>query len=381
MKFDINSERLATTFTELCEIDSPSKHEAGVLAYLKDYFTRLGADEIIEDSSREKTGSECNNLIVRFHGTLSDVDPIFFSAHMDTVLPADNVQVKREGDMFFSKGDTVLGGDDKSGIAPIIEMISFVKENNIPHCSVEFLFTTCEEIGLRGAKHIDRSLITAKYGYALDSTGINKIIYAAPAANKIRISVHGKAAHAGINPERGINALQIAAKAISQLPQGRLDENSTCNFGVIKGGMASNIVPDLIIIEGEVRSHNEEKLEEYTKNIADTFTRIVKEYETTEEAGNATPAVELEIIVDYPAMSIDKNEAVIQRAEQAGKKIDVDLEYVIGGGGSDANIFNGFGFPTVILATGMNKVHTTDECIDLNDMISVTQLLIAMISE
>lgn len=380
MNIQINRERLAKHFTDLCEIDSPSRSEANVAAYLKKCFEELGADEILEDSSAKHTGSNTNNIVVRFNGTTGNQEGLFFAAHMDTVQPANNVKVQRDGDIFSSAGETILGGDDKSGIAPLIELIAVLKENNIPHNPIELVFTTAEEIGLLGAKHFDSSLLQSKMGYALDSTGINNIIVAAPAANKIKITVNGVAAHAGLNPEMGINALHIAAKAIAKLPLGRLDKDSTSNLGIIQGGVAQNIIPALVTIEGEVRSHKSEKLAKHTKQIADTFQQAVDEWDGLLAEQGVRPSVDLQILNDYPAMHLDASHPVIKKAKAAGVKIGQDQNFIVGGGGSDANIFNSFGLPTAILATGMNKVHTTDECCDLNDMVILTKLIYALVT-
>lgn len=380
MEIQINRERLAKHFTDLCEIDSPSRSEANVAAYLTKCFEELGADEILEDNSAKLTGSDTNNIVVRFNGTTDCQESLFFATHMDTVQPANNVKVQRNGDIFSSAGETILGGDDKSGIAPLIELITVLKENNIPHNPIELIFTTAEEIGLLGAKHFDTSLLQSKMGYALDSTGINNIIIGAPAANKIKISISGVAAHAGLNPEMGINALHIAAKAIAKLPLGRLDKDSTSNFGIIQGGVAQNIVPALVTIEGEVRSHDPEKLVQHTKQIADTFQQVVDEWDGLLAEQGVRPSVDLQILNDYPAMNLDTSHSVIKKIQAAGIKVGEKQNFIIGGGGSDANILNGLGLPTAIISTGMKKVHTTDECCDLNDMVILTKLIYALVT-
>jgi len=175
----IDHERLAAVFTTLCEIDSPSKREGRVAAYLTSVFTDMGA-EVHEDDSASITGSDCGNLFVRFPDGGLDKEPVFLNCHMDTVLPADGVRVKRQGDIFSSVGDTVLGSDDKAGIAALIEVMRTLQEKNIPYAPVEYVFTTCEEIGLLGVKALDPSSIKAKIGYALDSPGINRVIIGAP---------------------------------------------------------------------------------------------------------------------------------------------------------------------------------------------------------
>ena len=175
---------------------------------------------------------------------------------MDTVTPTTNLEILREGDRFRSNGKTILGADDKTGIAACIELITVLKENNLHHRPLELIFTTCEEIGLLGAKAFDYSLLKSQYGFALDSTRSGKVITGAPAANRIKIEVHGKAAHSGLEPETGINALSIAAEALSRLPMGKLNKITTTNFGLISGGTATNIIPETVKLEGEVRSHS-----------------------------------------------------------------------------------------------------------------------------
>ena len=378
MTITINRERLAAIFTELCEISSPSKKEGPIATFLKGKFEALGADFIFEDDSAAKTGSESGNLIIRFNGNLPKQEGLFLSCHMDTVEPASGVEVLRTGDIFTSKGATVLGGDDKSGIAAIIELLTLLKENNSPHPMIEVIITTCEEIGLLGAKHLDYKQLQTKYGYALDSSGIDHVVIGAPAANKINIEVKGLAAHAGLCPEAGINALALTTKAVSSLRLGRLDEISTRNFGVIQGGIATNIVPEHVVLKGEVRSHSTEKLSFYTKEIIDTFQKTLTDWQETPATAGKRPSVKFDIISDYPALAIADDTPVIQRIKKASQHLGKTLEYIVAGGGSDANIFCGCGLPTAIIATGMNKVHTVDEQLDLNDLVSLTELLHAL---
>lgn len=388
MKIPINEERLARTFVHLCEIDSPSRREKGVADYLSRTFQELGAASIVEDRSAEQTGSDCGNLIIHFAGNRPDQETILFACHMDTVEPGCGVKVVRDGDIFTSGGDTVLGSDDKSGIAALIELIRMLRENRVDHGPLELLFTTCEEIGLLGAKALDRGGLTARYGYALDSTGIDRIITGAPAANKVKIEVHGIAAHAGLHPEQGISALWLAAEAISRLRLGRLDEESTANLGLIHGGVATNIIPDNITIEGEVRSHSLNKLAAHTAEIQRTFQQVIEdcpsplppaqrdEGETPVPA--PAPSVTISVQLEYPAMRLEPADPVLARLREAGRILGRPLDFQIAGGGSDANIFNSLGLPTAIIATGMDKVHTTDERLDLQDLIRLTELLFAI---
>jgi len=376
----MNRERLAATFTELCEIDSPSRREGRISQRLQQIFRELGAVDIVEDDSSGRTGSECGNLIIRFAGAL-ELPPIFFSCHMDTVQPAEGVRVKRIGDLFTSAGDTVLGSDDKSGIAACIEAMRLLRETGQPHRPVEFVITTCEEIGLIGAKALDPKLVRATEGYALDSSGFARVITHAPAANRLSITVNGVAAHAGLHPEWGVSALILAAQALAKVPGGRIDEETTANFGTISGGAASNIVPEKVVIEGEVRSHSMEKLERVTEEIRAIFTATVAAWTDPTGSAKGTPAVSVEVRQDFPVMQLQRQDRVLQRVEAAARSIGMELSYERAGGGSDANIFNGHGLATAIIATGMTNVHSTREQVELQDMVDLTRLLVALLTE
>ena len=375
----INLERLASVFTTLCEIDSPSKQEGKVAAYLKSIFAEMGA-EVSEDDSAAQTGSDCGNLFVQFPDGGLDKEPVFFNCHMDTVLPAVGVEVKREGEVFTSAGDTVLGSDDKAGIAALIEVMRTLQEKNIPYGPVEYVFTTCEEVGLMGVKALTPSSIKAKIGYALDSSGINRVVVGAPAANRITAIINGVAAHAGLSPEKGISAIHLASKAIARLDLGRLDSESTANIGLIAGGTATNIIPEYVVVQGEVRSHTLSKLEEHIQQIEDIFQDEVDSWADPESIADGKPSLDFRVVEDYPVMKLDKDSAVIKRVEEAATSFDAELEYVVAGGGSDANIFNSLGIQCAILSTGMDKVHSTQETIKLSDMALTANLVMAILA-
>lgn len=375
----INSERLAGFFTELCTIESPSRKEGRVAQYLQDKFSDLQANSITMDDSSRATGSETNNLFIRFDGDETAGDAVFFACHMDTVGPTDGIEVVRNGDVFTSRGNTVLGADDKSGIAAVLELATLLRENSVRHCPIEFVFTTCEEIGLRGAKAMDISRISALYGYALDSTSKGRIITGAPAANRIKVRINGKAAHSGLAPESGVNALSIAAHAITQTTLGRIDNLSTANFGLIAGGSAINIVPEQIDIEGEVRSHSTAMLNSHTEEIKRIFHRVAENWPLP--ADTAPPVVSIDVQEEFPVMNLQDGEPVLKRIERAAHAIGFPFSFDIAGGGSDANIFCGEGLPTAIIPTGMSSVHSTDEYVELADMVELTRLLLAMVTD
>jgi tripeptide aminopeptidase len=374
----INVARLADRFISLCEIDSPSKKEGRVAARLKEIFAELGADLVLEDDSASRTGADCGNLLVRFHGTL-ERQPVFFNCHMDTVEPGVGVRVRRRGDTFTSAGATILGADDKSGIAIFIEVMQALQEQKIAHGPVEFIFTTCEEVGLLGVKALNFPDMQAEIGYALDSTGTDRVVIGAPAANRLTIEISGIAAHAGLEPEKGINAIQLAARAIAKLNLGRLDEESTANIGLIAGGTATNIVADKVVIQGEVRSHAETRLAAYTENMQKIFAQTVQEW-TDPERGSVNPKLMFGVHKEYPVMRLNQSDPVLQRIAGAAAGLDRKLQYVVAGGGSDANIFCNQGKPCAIIGTGMTNVHSTEESIELADMVSTAELVLNILT-
>ncbi|OQX19373.1 MAG: peptidase M20 [Desulfobulbaceae bacterium A2] len=362
-------ERLAATFIRLCETDSPSRCERRMAVLMRELCTGLGASSIDEDDSAAVTGSECGNLLVRFDGDPA-LEPVLLNCHLDTVEPGTGVRVLRLGDTFTSAGDTILGADDKAGIAAIVEALHSLRDAGQHHAPVELLLTTCEEIGLLGAKAFDVSRLRARMGYALDTSGMGRVVLAAPASNRLRISVRGVAAHAGLNPETGLNAIRLAAMALAQAPCGRIDRESTVNFGTIRGGTASNIVPDLVEIDGEVRSHSESKLEKLTEEIRRCFAEASQLM-----AIPGRTLAEVAVTRDFPAMRIAEDAPVARRIAEAASRIAMPLEFTVAGGGSDANILSGQGIPTVIVASGMRQVHSTEEHAHLPDLVRLSELL------
>lgn len=370
----INTQRLGERFKMLAQIDSESRHEANISKVLEKILLDLGASVCFDDAA-QKVGGDCSNLVAKFKGTM-DVPPLFLSGHMDTVLPGRGVKVQFENGIFTSDGTTILGGDDKSALAIILEVMEVIKENNLPCPPVEIVFTVCEEIGLMGAKHLDYSLMDAKFGYILDSTDTEGIVTKAPSANKICIKVHGRAAHAGSAPERGISAIFAAATAISSLELGRMDEITTCNLGTISGGMATNIVPEYVEIHGEARSHDLERLKQVTNSIIEGFETAMERLQTE---GQDLPRVEIEVEEDFPNTHIPEDHLAITLARKAADNLGRELASKTIGGGADANIFFGKGVVAGVLGTGMTDVHTLKESIALSDMENTAQLVLEIL--
>ncbi|WP_020675973.1 M20/M25/M40 family metallo-hydrolase [Geopsychrobacter electrodiphilus] len=373
----INSQRLSDEFARQATIESPSFKEAGMADYLRQRFAEFGAT-LQEDQAAAKVGGQCNNLIFRLAGKNPGA-PLLLSAHMDTVGPTEGLCPVLENGVFRSAGNTILGADDKSGIVEIIEALEVLREQQIEHVPLEIAITVCEEVGLLGAKNLDYSLITAKRGLALDTTGINIVIHKAPAANRFRIEITGQEAHAGVVPENGISAIIIAARAISRMRLGRIDDETTANIGIFNGGQATNIIPRQVILEGEVRSHDPQKLKQFTEEIIGLLEEEVNQAFITIGGKEIKAQMALNLTNEYPSLQIDKQSDILQLIGQAAEAINYPLQVKAAGGGSDANIFNDHGIETVILGTGMNKVHSVEEEVRVDDMVQVAGLLVEII--
>ena len=373
----INKQRICDEFIRQTAIESPSYKEAVIAKYLEKRFKELGA-AIEFDHAGTKIGSDSGNMIARLPGSKNG-EPLLLSVHMDTVSPAENVEPVLKDGIFTSAGATILGADDKSGIVEIIEAIEVLNEQKIPYVPLEIVVTICEEEGLLGAKQLDFSKFDAGRGVALDTTGIDIVINRAPATNRFKIDILGHEAHAGVCPEHGISAIQIAGRAIAGMPLGRIDAETTANIGTIHGGLAANIIPNQVSLRGEVRSHDINKLREQTELIVSAVEEEVNK--ATIVVGNETKraSMSLELKEEFPAMQVAEDAAILQIIHKAGAALERPQEIRAAGGGSDANIFNGHGIDMVIVATGMAKVHTINEQIAVDDMIKASELLVEII--
>lgn len=374
----IDTERLAAEFARQASISSPSFREGEIARYLTERFRRMGA-EVFMDGAGGKVGGESGNLIASFPARGKVGEPLMLSVHMDTVGPAMGVKPFLKDGVFTSAGETILGADDKAGIAEIIEALEVVRENEIPHGPIEVVVTICEEVGLLGAKHLDFSRIQSRRGLALDTSGVDLLIHRAPAANKMRFEITGREAHAGIAPEKGISAIQVAAAAVAAMRLGRIDEETTANIGSIEGGQATNIVPRKVVLEGEARSHDPEKLARQTEHMISCLEEAARSLAREIDGETFVPQIKSKVVTDYPAMAVPLDGSIVRLVREASARLERPLEVKAAGGGSDANIFNGHGIETVILGTGMTNVHTVDECVRVEDMTRVAGLLVEVI--
>ncbi|GGE37752.1 hypothetical protein GCM10011391_15730 [Pullulanibacillus camelliae] len=367
----INEKRIVDEFMELVQIDSETGEEEKIAQVLKEKFSALGLT-VEEDNARAVTGHGANNLICTLEGTVA-CDPIYFTSHMDTVVPGKGITPTLQDGKIVSDGTTILGADDKAGLSAMFEAIRVLKEENIPHGTIQFIITVGEESGLVGAKALEKEKISAKFGYALDSDGpVGDIITAAPTQARITATILGKTAHAGVAPEKGVSAITIAAKAISKMPLGRIDEETTANIGRFAGGQKTNIVCDRVEILAEARSLVKEKMETQVNTMKAAF-------EETAKAMGGSAEVKVDIM--YPNFKFSEEDHLVKVAQAAATAIGRPSRILQSGGGSDGNVIAGLGIPTVNLAVGYEDIHTTNEKMPVAELTKTAEMVIAIVKE
>jgi len=366
----INRERLLAEFIELTKIDSPTRNERQIADILKKRLENLNMT-VTEDQAGLVIGGNCGNVFAYLKGNLTQAPVVLLSAHMDTVDPCLGIEPMLQNGLITSSGPTILGADDKSGIAPILEALRTIQELNIPHGDIQVIFSVAEEGGLNGSKNLDKMWLKADFGFVLDSGGEpGRIILEAPGQDRINVTIQGKASHAGSAPEEGISAIVVAAKAICGLKTGRIDEETTSNIGTIKGGRATNIVAERVEMTCESRSRNLGKMERQTAQMCETFKLCV-------EAEGAV--AEIEVIRLYDPFKLDEKSQIANLSAQAAQSAGLTATFGATGGGSDANYYNRYGVPCVVLGTGMQKSHTTGECIEEEDLYSTAKFVVEII--
>ncbi|HVF43404.1 MAG TPA: M20/M25/M40 family metallo-hydrolase [Pyrinomonadaceae bacterium] len=369
----INQERIKNLLLELIQIDSVSREEREVAQRIKQICEELGAEVFIDDAGG-KVGGNTGNVIARFPGTITSAEPIMMSAHMDTVVPGRGVRPIVEGDIIRTDGSTVLGGDDKSGCAVIIETIRCLQEQSIPHAPIDAVFSICEEVGLLGAKHMDMSKVRAKYGLVFDSDDPGFLFTKGPSANHFEFKIRGLESHAGVAPESGISAIRIAAEAITAMKLGRIDEETTSNIGVIKGGEATNIITNLVTLRGEARSLDDAKLEAQTAHVIKCLEDAAAKHEVTVDGVTTKGSVESHVTREYHSMDVPDDSRVVKLVIEAATRMGLDVKTLASGGGCDANIFNKRGIECANLGTGMRAIHTVKEWLDVKDMYASAEM-------
>jgi len=357
----INQARLVKTFTDLVRIDSESKNEIDVAIYIKNKLKKLGISYKI-DSSKELTKSNHGNIIATL-GKNKKYPTILLSSHMDTVTNGKSIKPIIKKNYITSDGRTILGADDKSGLAIILETLEVLKKSKLKHCNIEIAITTCEEIGLLGARYLDYKLLKAKEGIVLDSTSPERLVFKGPSSDYFNITIKGIEAHSGINPEHGLSSIAISAEIITKMKTGRINKNTTINIGRINGGSAVNIVPGQTEIMCEIRSHSERKIKSELSKIKKTLTAANKKYKKINKNFNAS----IKVNRIYNSINIPKNIFIIKSILSTCKDFNYKVDLVETGGGADANFFVQNGINTVNLGTGMREFHTTKEKLILKE--------------
>jgi len=374
----INEKRMVQLFCDLAKITSLSGKEGAIARRLSILLKFMGAEVRVDDAGR-KIGGETGNLIARFPGT-APAEPFLLSAHMDTVGPAADVRPQVHKDRVTSDGTTILGADCKAGIAVILEVIRTLDDNKIPRPPLEVVFTISEEMALLGAKYLDHGSLRARYGLIFDNEqGIENVITSAPAADKLDIKVYGAAAHSGVAPEKGISAIKVVSSAIAGMKLGRIDSETTANIGFISGGSAINIVPPLVELSGEARSHDPAKLRRQTRHMEDCLKRAVKKIKVRDGGKLITPRYEFSLEQKFPNLRIDKTNPVLPLIAAAMLEEGLKIKPSASGGGTDSNILYGHGIKAPVLSTGMRDVHTTHEYLDLKDFFACARLTLRIL--
>lgn len=350
----INRKRILATFLDLININSPSFDEPRLGDHLAEVFRCLGCQVTRQRYDRSF------NFIARRKGSLKNVPPLLLSGHMDTIEPTVGIRYKINKGLIRSTGGPVLGADDKSAIAQIIEAMTVLQEKEIAHGDIEVVITSAEERGLCGAKNLDFKKIKSRHALVLDSGGsVGRIVVAAPTQITYEMCITGKPAHAGIEPEKGISAIRVASEIIAAVPDGRIDDVTTANIGVIRGGTATNVVAREVVINGEVRSHVPATLRATRDAIFDAANGIAR---------TRGAKVKIKAQEEYQAFRISDREPFLSFMDNVFLKARIKPEHTVTGGGSDANVFNQHGIVTLNLSTGMQKVHSHDEFIHIDDL-------------
>jgi tripeptide aminopeptidase len=361
-------DRLLDLFVRLVETPSPSGHERAVADLILAELRDVGY-EPVEDDTRPQTGSDSGNIVVRLPGEGRGT-PIVVAAHMDTVTVDGPIRAVVEGGVVRSAGDTILGGDDKAACTALLAVLADLA-GAPPPCALTAVFTTCEEIGLRGARALDVAGLGARAGFVFDEAGpVGDVITRAPSQKMLTADFHGVAAHAGIAPEQGRSAIAAAAAAVAGMRLGRIDDLTTANVGLISGGSAVNVVPERCRVEAEVRSHDGARLAAHTAHLVDAVELA---------AGLAGIDVEVTARDAFTGFALADEALPVRLAAAALRDIGVEPRLKLSGGGSDVNVFNAAGLASVNLSVGMEQIHSPDEYLPVERLGDAYRLLHALV--
>ncbi len=366
----MNKKRILKTFLDLISFYSPSLSERLVCDYL---FSKLGelGFSLHEDLVGDRIGGNCGNLYGFLPGDES-LEPLLLCAHMDTVEPAmGKVIIFHDDGLITSNGETILGSDAFSGVSAILEAITIIKEENINHRPIELLFCVAEEIYGLGSKYFDYSMIRSKESYTLDLSGeVGAAAYKAPSLLTFDITIKGKSAHSSFKSNVNVNAITIASKAIVQIKTGIINEKSTCNIGLIEGGRAPNIVPDLCTVKGEIRSYTNDETYMILKDVIGIFSEITKENGAEIEVKHELHIEAYETPLDCP---------VVKRFQRICEMLGIPSKLGSTFGGSDNNNIEKHGINGLVIASAMNSCHSCEEYTSVPELEKITNILIELI--
>ncbi|QOX80019.1 M20/M25/M40 family metallo-hydrolase [Trichlorobacter lovleyi] len=367
---DINAKRLLNSFLELCSIDAEPTRERAMADHLTALLIGLGFS-VTEDDAGCRLGGTAGNLYATLAGSGSG-ETLLFSCHMDRVVPGCGVKPQLAGEYIVSDGSTVLGADDVAGLAAVLEGIVAVREQGLPHPPLELLFSVAEELSLLGIEQFDMSRLVSRCGFVLDAGGpVGEIVVMAPEQVRLSAVIRGRAAHAGIAPQEGVSAIQIAATAIAGMRLLRIDAETTANIGSIRADGPTNIVPDRCEINAEVRSTDPARL----------AVQVAAMQQALEEAARAAGGqVEISLRSNYRSYRLDPASAPVRRAGAAASRLGLTVRHRSTGGGSDANFLNERGIPTAVLCCGFEKVHTCQERIAVAELTRLAQWVAAILT-
>ena len=367
----LDEKRLVATFLELVRIDGPTFHERPVADRLVEIFRGLGL-KAVEDGSAAAVGGDCGNLLVRLPGPPRRPGLILVS-HLDTILPTRGLKVRESGGVFRSDGTTILGADDRAGVAVMVEVARALLAGGGSPVPLELLFTVAEEKGLYGGKKLAPGWLKGPAALILDTGGpVGTAVYRAPYGEKIRVTIEGKSAHAGMEPEAGINAVLIAARAITRMQLGRVDAETTANVGLIRGGEAVNIVPEKVVLDAEARSLSERKLVRQVRRMEAVVRRAAAEL-----GGKAHFRAER----DYHGFRLSRSQGLLKVLRGVCAEQGLPYRPEVSCGASDANFLNRLGISAVDLSVGYDKPHTKEESISRRSLSAAARLVLGVIEE
>jgi tripeptide aminopeptidase len=367
----VSDQRTLPLFLELAAIPSPPGRERAVADRVAAELDRLGLEHE-EDACGASIGSEIGNLYCRIPATVAGGTPIFLNAHLDTVPPSGPIEPEVRHGLVTNRHDTILGGDNKAAVASMLAAVGAIVRERRPHAGIELVLTPMEEVGLRGAKGFDCGRLGAAFGYCYDHAApIGNVVLAAPTQKSIRLVFQGRAAHSGMAPEQGRNAIQAAAKAIAEMRLGRVDSLTTSNVGLIAGGVAGNIVPSECRVSAEARSLDAEQARALSQEMLDAATHAANLCEC---------GLESSIVSEYEGYRFTRVHPAVKVAVRALEAGGHPVSFIESGGGADANVFNAAGMPCVNLCNGMAEIHTPSEHVAVADLEAMTRVTLGLVA-